>query len=60
MSLARKNSCKSAEHPMSKSAWLMLPDDDILKRFAHIWRTLSVYYGGSANGDIFCNFSFVL
>ncbi len=46
---AKKNSCDNAGHPMSKSAWVTLPDDDILKRFAYIWKILSIYYGGSTN-----------
>ena len=49
--MARKSSCDSAGHPISKSAWVTLPDHDILNRFGHIWRILSVFYGGSTNRD---------
>nr|YP_008474541.1 intron maturase [Marsilea crenata]AGI51476.1 intron maturase [Marsilea crenata] len=49
--MAKENFCDSAGHPVSKSAWTTLPDDDILKRFIHVWRTLSLYYSGSINRD---------
>lgn len=47
--MAKNNFCDNAGHPTSKSVWVTLPDDEILKRFANIWKILSIYYGGSTN-----------
>jgi hypothetical protein len=47
--MAKKNFCDNAGHPTSKSVWVTLPDDEILKRFIDIWKMVSIYYGGSTN-----------
>nr|YP_010701058.1 maturase K [Lomagramma matthewii]WCI21298.1 maturase K [Lomagramma matthewii] len=38
-------------YPVSKLAWVVSTDDDILNRFAKIWNTLSSYHSASINRD---------
>nr|YP_011030777.1 maturase K [Hiya brooksiae]WQT71181.1 maturase K [Hiya brooksiae] len=49
--LARGGFCDSTGHPVSKLAWAVLADDDILKRFVQIWKILSLYHSASMNRD---------
>nr|YP_009426405.1 maturase K [Diplazium dushanense]ASU95106.1 maturase K [Diplazium dushanense] len=41
----------STGHPVSKSAWTVLADDEILNRFVKIWNTFSSYHSASINRD---------
>nr|YP_010518602.1 maturase K [Dryopteris yoroii]UXN85095.1 maturase K [Dryopteris yoroii]UXN85271.1 maturase K [Dryopteris yoroii]UXN85359.1 maturase K [Dryopteris yoroii] len=43
--------CDSNGYPVSKLAWAMLTDDDILNRFTKIWNTFSSYHSASINRD---------
>lgn len=43
--------CDSTGRPVSKLAWTVLADDDILNRFVKIWNTFSLYHSASTNRD---------
>nr|QCD15588.1 maturase K [Dryopteris crassirhizoma] len=43
--------CDSDGYPVSKLAWAVLSDDDILNRFIKIWNTFSLYHSASINRD---------
>nr|YP_010988779.1 maturase K [Dryopteris championii]WOR84615.1 maturase K [Dryopteris championii] len=43
--------CDSNGYPVSKLAWAVLADDDILNRFIKIWNNFSLYYSASINRD---------
>nr|QKV46093.1 maturase K [Selliguea yakushimensis] len=49
--LQKENFCSSTGRPISKSAWVVLTDDDILNRFGKIWNIFSLYYNASTNPD---------
>nr|YP_009427191.1 maturase K [Onoclea sensibilis]ASU95892.1 maturase K [Onoclea sensibilis] len=49
--LEREKFCDSTGHPISKSAWAVLADDDILGRFVKIWNAFSTYHSASVNRD---------
>nr|YP_009992407.1 maturase K [Angiopteris yunnanensis]YP_010576322.1 maturase K [Angiopteris fokiensis]A2T310.1 RecName: Full=Maturase K; AltName: Full=Intron maturase [Angiopteris evecta]CCQ48591.1 maturase K [Angiopteris madagascariensis]ABG79577.1 maturase K [Angiopteris evecta]QNN90592.1 maturase K [Angiopteris yunnanensis]UZN43863.1 maturase K [Angiopteris fokiensis] len=48
-SLARGGFCTNLGRPVSKLSWTTLTDDDILKKFDQIWRSVYYYYSGSIN-----------
>nr|AWS01026.1 intron maturase [Pilularia americana] len=58
--MAKDNFCDSTGHPVSKSAWTTLSDDEILKRFIHVWRAFSLYYSGSINRDALRRSKYIL
>nr|YP_010117313.1 maturase K [Microsorum cuspidatum]QPM99580.1 maturase K [Microsorum cuspidatum] len=43
--------CGSTGRPISKLAWVVLTDDDILNRFGKIWTIFSLYYSAATNRD---------
>lgn len=49
--LAKGKFCDSTGHPVSKLAWAVLADDDILNRFVQIWKILYLYHSASINRD---------
>nr|YP_009974006.1 maturase K [Marattia cicutifolia]QNH93916.1 maturase K [Marattia cicutifolia] len=48
-SLAREGFCNNLGRPVSKLSWTTLTDDDILKKFDQIWKSVYYYYNGSIN-----------
>nr|ADF57454.1 maturase K [Zamia acuminata] len=50
-SLAKEKFCDISGHPISRLAWTVLTDDDILDRFDRIWRSIFHYYSGSSKKD---------
>nr|YP_009920746.1 maturase K [Woodwardia japonica]QMS48595.1 maturase K [Woodwardia japonica] len=49
--LEKEKFCDGAGHPVSKLAWTVLTDDEILNRFSIIWNTFSSYHSASTNRD---------
>nr|YP_009549511.1 maturase K [Histiopteris incisa]AYW16670.1 maturase K [Histiopteris incisa] len=49
--LAKDKFCDRTGHPVSKLAWAMLADDDILNRFVQIRKIVSLYHSASTNRD---------
>nr|YP_010627493.1 maturase K [Cyclosorus aridus]WBK27379.1 maturase K [Cyclosorus aridus] len=49
--LEEEKFCDSTGRPVSKLAWAVLADDEILNRFVKIWNTFSLYHGASVNRD---------
>nr|YP_009426752.1 maturase K [Homalosorus pycnocarpos]ASU95450.1 maturase K [Homalosorus pycnocarpos] len=49
--LEREKFCDSTGRPVSKLAWAVLTDDDILNRFIKIWNIFSSYHSASINRD---------
>ncbi len=49
--LQKEKFCSSTGRPISKSAWVVLTDDDILNRFGKIWNIFSLYYSAAINPD---------
>nr|YP_009691078.1 maturase K [Tectaria panamensis]QEG57858.1 maturase K [Tectaria panamensis] len=49
--LEKEKFCTSTGHPISKLAWAVLADDDILNRFFEIWNIFSSYYSAAINRD---------
>nr|YP_009690812.1 maturase K [Oleandra articulata]QEG57592.1 maturase K [Oleandra articulata] len=49
--LEKEKFCDSIGHPISKLAWAVLADDDILNRFVKIWNIFSLYYSAATNQD---------
>lgn len=49
--LEKEKFCDSTGHPVSKLAWAVLADDEILNRFVKIWNTFSSYHSASINRD---------
>nr|YP_010267298.1 maturase K [Brainea insignis]QKV47330.1 maturase K [Brainea insignis]UIF93898.1 maturase K [Brainea insignis] len=49
--MEREKFCDSTGHPVSKLAWTVLTDDEILNRFVKIWNTFSSYHSASINRD---------
>nr|AHZ58042.1 maturase K [Tmesipteris elongata] len=50
-SLTREGFCDSSGRPVGRSAWTILTDDEILKKYHQIWRDLFCYYSGSFSRD---------
>nr|QKV46184.1 maturase K [Phegopteris decursive-pinnata] len=49
--LERGKFCDSTGRPVSKLAWAVLTDDEILDRFVKIWNIFSSYHSASINRD---------
>nr|YP_009691167.1 maturase K [Davallia solida var. fejeensis]QEG57947.1 maturase K [Davallia solida var. fejeensis] len=49
--LEKEKFCDSTGHPISKLAWAVLTDDDILNRFVKVWDIFSLYYSAAINQD---------
>lgn len=49
--LEREKFRDSTGHPVSKSAWAVLADDEILNRFVKIWNAFFSYHSASINRD---------
>nr|WVH13679.1 maturase K [Tectaria coadunata] len=49
--LEKEKFCTSTGHPISKLAWAVLADDDILNRFSKIWNIFSSHYSAAINRD---------
>nr|YP_010889729.1 maturase K [Pyrrosia adnascens]YP_010889816.1 maturase K [Pyrrosia hastata]WJJ69577.1 maturase K [Pyrrosia adnascens]WJJ69664.1 maturase K [Pyrrosia hastata] len=49
--LQKEKFCDSTGCPISKVAWVVLTDDDILNRFGEIWNIFYLYYGAATNQD---------
>nr|YP_010117225.1 maturase K [Neocheiropteris ovata]QPM99492.1 maturase K [Neocheiropteris ovata] len=49
--LQKEKFCGSTGCPISKLAWVVLTDDDILNRFGKIWTISSSYYSAATNRD---------
>nr|YP_009774178.1 maturase K [Pyrrosia subfurfuracea]QIZ74793.1 maturase K [Pyrrosia subfurfuracea] len=49
--LQKEKFCDSTGCPISKVAWVVLTDDDILNRFGKIWNIFYLYYGAATNQD---------
>nr|QJQ36403.1 maturase K [Pyrrosia petiolosa]QJQ36842.1 maturase K [Pyrrosia petiolosa] len=49
--LQKEKFCDRTGYPISKVAWVVLTDDDILARFGKIWNILYLYYSAARNQD---------
>lgn len=49
--LEKEKFCNSIGHPISKLAWAVLTDDNILNRFVKVWDIFSLYYSAAINKD---------